>query len=226
MKFIIQLIVNVAMSFMESITKMISGYKQGKNDIYFLICGILLVISVFNQWVLILAFLALLPSFHEQLTIKPAVDEPQTHPTDEKPAQETIGESNDAENTTTSVMAESDQQAERTQGESDTEEKTRTPRPKSKKRRPKPPPSEKKRSEKEDWGIPTLRVKDQTGKLIPVNSEKPVPIESDYFKGFILIMVKCDGEHSEYNRYASHFAGKQRKFEVQFQVIPNLLKLS
>jgi hypothetical protein len=80
------------------------------------------------------------------------------------------------------------------------------------------PTGEKKRSAKEDWGIPTMKVKDQTGKLIPVNSEKPIPIETEYFKGFILIMVRCDGEHSEFNRYEEHFAGKQRKFEVQFQV--------
>ena len=74
MKFILQLIFNVAISFVSSITKMITGYKQGENDIYFLICGILLVASLFNQWILILAFLALLPSFNEQLAIKQHCD--------------------------------------------------------------------------------------------------------------------------------------------------------
>lgn len=70
MKFILQMIFNVAMSFMASITKTIAGYKHGQNDIYFFICGLLLLVSLFNQWVLILAFLALLPAFYDQLTIK------------------------------------------------------------------------------------------------------------------------------------------------------------
>jgi hypothetical protein len=70
MKYIFQLIFNVAMSFMASITKMIAGYKHGQNDIYFFVCGLLLLASLFNQWILILAFLALLPAFYEQLTIK------------------------------------------------------------------------------------------------------------------------------------------------------------
>ena len=100
-------------------------------------------------------------------------------------------------------------------GEAITQTSTQVPK---RAKRPKPP-SEKKRVVKEDWGIPTLRAKDQNGKIIPVNSEKPVPIESESFKGFILIMVRTDGDQSEYNRYASHFEGKQRKFEVQFQVI-------
>jgi hypothetical protein len=85
------------------------------------------------------------------------------------------------------------------------------------------PKSEKKKQKnsqkaKEEWGLPTLRVVDQDGKIITVNPEKPTPIESEYFKGVILIMLKCDGEFSEYNRYADHFGKKQRKFEVQFQV--------
>lgn len=74
------------------------------------------------------------------------------------------------------------------------------------------------RKMKEEWGLPTLKVVDQNGKIITVNPEKPTPIESEYFKGVILIMLKCDGEFSKYNRYADHFGTKQRKFEVQFQV--------
>ena len=91
MKFILQLIFNVAMSFVSLITKLINGYRQGKNDIYFFICGILLVASLFNQWILILAFLALLPSFNEQLTIKgnddvakPILQNDETAGTDEQ----------------------------------------------------------------------------------------------------------------------------------------------
>ena len=102
--------------------------------------------------------------------------------------------------------------------ESDGEIAPPTAKPKHKKTKLPKPPTEKKRAAKEDWGVPTLRAKDQNGKIIPVNSEKPVPIESESFKGFILIMVRTDGDQSEYNRYASHFEGKQRKFEVQFQV--------
>jgi hypothetical protein len=88
--------------------------------------------------------------------------------------------------------------------------------------------SKKGQKAKEEWGLPTLRVVDQDGKVITVNPEKPTPIESEYFKGVILIMLKCDGEFSEYNRYADHFGKKQRKFEVQFQVSfsPFLLSLS
>jgi hypothetical protein len=86
---------------------------------------------------------------------------------------------------------------------------------------PKPEKKKHKNSQKakEEWGLPTLRVVDQDGKIITVNPEKPTPIESEYFKGVILIMLKCDGEFSEYNRYADHFGKKQRKFEVQFQVL-------
>ena len=74
------------------------------------------------------------------------------------------------------------------------------------------------RKSKEEWGLPTLKVVDQYGNIMTVNPEKPTPIESEYFKGVILIMLKCDGEFSEYNRYGHHFGTKQRKFEVQFQV--------
>lgn len=62
------------------------------------------------------------------------------------------------------------------------------------------------------WGSPTLRIRDQEGNILEVNSDKPVPYESDYFKGHILTMVRCDG-----GRWEHHFAGKQRKFEVQIQ---------
>jgi hypothetical protein len=76
----------------------------------------------------------------------------------------------------------------------------------------------KKRLAKEEWGIPTLRVIDSNGKVVPVNPGTPTPMETDCFKGFILIMLKCDGEYADYDHYKHHFKGKQRKFEVQFQV--------
>eukprot|EP01041_Mallomonas_annulata_P003245 gene3245-6422_t len=69
----------------------------------------------------------------------------------------------------------------------------------------------------ENWGIPTLCVKDINGKIITVNSPKPVPIESDYFKGHIVFMVRTDGDLAQYNTYEHHFHGRQRKFEIQIQ---------
>jgi hypothetical protein len=62
------------------------------------------------------------------------------------------------------------------------------------------------------WGSPTLRIRDMNGNILEVNSEKPAPYESEYFKGVILTMVRCDE-----GRWEKHFAGKQRKFEVQIQ---------
>lgn len=64
------------------------------------------------------------------------------------------------------------------------------------------------------WGSPTLRIRDLHGNILEVNSAEPVPYESEYFKGKILTMVRCEG-----GRWEKHFAGKQRKFEVQIQVL-------
>lgn len=63
------------------------------------------------------------------------------------------------------------------------------------------------------WGSPTLRIRDMQGNILEVNSDKPVPYESEYFVGTILTMVRCEG-----GRWQKHFEGKQRKFEVQIQV--------
>ncbi len=65
------------------------------------------------------------------------------------------------------------------------------------------------------WGIPTLRIRDYNGNVLTINPEQPVPYESEYFKGVILVMMKAEG-----SKYEPHFAGKQRKFEVQIQVRP------
>jgi len=68
------------------------------------------------------------------------------------------------------------------------------------------------------WGIPCLEIKNSSNNsTIEINSEKPVEIETEYFKGQILVMMNTSGELSDYNRYKDHFAGKQRKFEVQIQ---------
>lgn len=75
-----------------------------------------------------------------------------------------------------------------------------------------------KKSIRARWGIPTVRIRDSNGNIITINSEEPVPFESEHFKGLLLLMVRTDGELAEYNRYENHFSGKQRKFEFQFQV--------
>ena len=75
-----------------------------------------------------------------------------------------------------------------------------------------------KKSIRARWGIPTVRIRDSNGNIITINSEEPVPFESEHFKGLLLLMVRTDGELAEYNRYEHHFSGKQRKFEFQFQV--------
>jgi hypothetical protein len=62
------------------------------------------------------------------------------------------------------------------------------------------------------WGSPTLRVRDLHGNVLTINSDKPVPFESEYFKGVILVMMR-----QENGRWETHFQGKQRKIEVQVQ---------
>jgi hypothetical protein len=65
--------------------------------------------------------------------------------------------------------------------------------------------------------VPTLRVRDSSGKFLPVNSEKPVPFESEYFKGHLLVLIRCEGQLERYNYYRDHFKGRQRFFEIQIQ---------
>ena len=86
--------------------------------------------------------------------------------------------------------------------------------------------SAKPRVGKSVWGLPTLRVRDSNGVIVEINSEKPVPIETDYFKGTILIMLRTEGDLEQFNRYEHHFRGKQRKFEVQFQVSQSVYVMS
>lgn len=69
------------------------------------------------------------------------------------------------------------------------------------------------RRKAEPWGIPTLRIRDPTGHVLMINPDEPVPYESEYFKGIILIMMRADD-----SKWETQFAGKQRKFEVQIQV--------
>jgi hypothetical protein len=74
------------------------------------------------------------------------------------------------------------------------------------------------RCARDEWGLPTVHITGESGKTIEVNANQAVPIESKYFKGVILPMIRCDGEYEKYNRYGGYFGNKQRRFEVQFQV--------
>lgn len=68
------------------------------------------------------------------------------------------------------------------------------------------------------WGIPILRMIDETGKIIKINSLEPIEFENNYFKGILLPMIKCEGELEKYNTYGNHLSKSNRKFEIQFQV--------
>lgn len=39
------------------------------------------------------------------------------------------------------------------------------------------------------WGIPTLRLRDQSGNIISINSNTAVPIDTKYFKGKFLFII-------------------------------------
>jgi hypothetical protein len=69
-------------------------------------------------------------------------------------------------------------------------------------------------------GLPCLKVRDALNdKILEVNSEFPIEIETDMFKGQILILLNTEGALEKYNRYRDHFSGKfkPRKFEIQVQ---------
>jgi hypothetical protein len=68
------------------------------------------------------------------------------------------------------------------------------------------------------WGIPVLRMLDDQGKVIKINSQIPIEVETSYFKGIILTMIRCEGEFESFNTYREYFQNKDRKFEIQFQV--------
>ena len=71
---------------------------------------------------------------------------------------------------------------------------------------------------REFWGIPSLRITAADSEVIKINPDIPIPIETEYFKGDILIMLNCNDKRlSKYDIYSEHFKGKQRKFEIQIQ---------
>ena len=205
MKFLPRLAYEITLSICSAITKIFTGIpKNDKHEIYLIICGISFLFSLYSPWFLTIALLTLYPALHRHLSIhdglieipkRSSADLIQSASEEISTNQETADQKATADSLDNSVPEE------------------KMPQIKSETKK-----SKNSQKAKEEWGLPTLRVVDQYGKVITVNPEKPTPIESEYFKGVILIMLKTDGEFSEYNRYADHFGKKQRKFEVQFQV--------
>jgi hypothetical protein len=67
------------------------------------------------------------------------------------------------------------------------------------------------------WGLPVLRILDDSGKVLSINAEIPNAVETSLFKGMILPMVNCKEKHANFNTYHQHFDENGRKFEIQFQ---------
>ena len=76
------------------------------------------------------------------------------------------------------------------------------------------------------WGIPTVRVTDQSGNIVTINSDKPTPFESDFFRGELVFMMRTEGDLAKYNKYEGHFKGRQRRFEIQIQVSGNAYRVT
>jgi hypothetical protein len=225
-----KLLLNFSHSFILSIKRafhpQITPRSASNNtDINLLVTTILLILSLISSWVLILAFLSLLPVIYSQLL---AAQLPAAIPSSNK--QNIVDP-----NVSSSSLSDTNNSSEPFQEGMGTVADAATVGSQKKKLSAAVPVSEnvtspgggkkhrkaKKKVAKETWGLPTLRVIDSNGKVVPVNPDTPTPMETDCFKGFILIMLKCDGEHEEHDRYKHHFKGKQRKFEVQFQVFPS-----
>lgn len=78
--------------------------------------------------------------------------------------------------------------------------------------------SKTKLSREEVWGLPNLRCRDDSGRVIKINSEEPIDINNSFLEGKILFMLRTEGELEKYNRYREHFKTVKRKFEIQVQV--------
>jgi hypothetical protein len=209
-----QLLLKFSHSFLLSIKRLFHPQTAPDNstnstDINLLITTILLLLSLLSPWLLILAFISLLPAIYSQLLAMHLPPPTISSPLSQSSEQTIDPSSNDIS------PSHSDAAANPAGSSLDEPENVTLPSSAKKHRKVK------KKVAREEWGIPTLRVIDSNGKVVPVNPDTPTPMETDCFKGFILIMLKCDGEHEEHDRYKHHFKGKQRKFEVQFQVSPS-----
>ena len=229
MKFVMQLAAGFLRSVAASARKLLSLGRLDSGDLCVFCSTAFLAAGYFHPWCLIVAFVCLLPPLQQQLYLpeEGAGGEGGRAMTLEEELQSKIlhEEKELAREMTTSSISGSGSGVE-TAAEGESEGGDTTPeavksRKKKEKRvkKEKKPVAEKPRVGKAQWGLPTLRVRDSEGRIIEINSEKPVAVETEYFKGTILMMLRTDGDLEEYNRYEHHFNGKQRKFEVQFQVL-------
>ena len=230
MKFVVQLVGNFLRAVLASCQKLLTQHKLNFVDVCVFCTTVFLAVSYYYHWCLILAFVCMLPPLQEQLYL------PDNN-------SKNSGEGDVREMTVEEQLQKMLQREEealarelaggRGGGEhlSDSEgENVHTPRTTNASTKGKSSVSKKIKSEKKDkgidkpkvgrsqWGMPTIRVRDSQGRIIEVNSREPVPVETDFFKGVILIMLRTEGDLEKYNHYEHHFKGKQRKFEVQFQV--------
>lgn len=202
---------------LEKVIKYVSDFFSrtdvDRNDICFLGCGVFIILGLINPWFLCIAFVSLLPVLSDQLELSTVKNSKQFLKDQDvnRDTTETLSENNTKHDST---IQESQQQK--------TNISLKTS-PISQKESKKPVEF---RSSRDNWGIPMVHITGESGRTIEVNAQQPVPIESKYFKGVILPMIRCDGEYEKYNRYSNYFSGKQRRFEVQFQVILSLSRVS
>jgi hypothetical protein len=230
MKFVVQLAAGFLRSVAASARKLLSLGRLDSGDLCVFCSTAFLAAGYFHPWCLIVAFVCLLPPLQQQLYLpeEGAGGEGGRAMTLEEELQSKILHEEKElarEMTTSSISGSGSGSGVETAAEGESEGGDTTPeavksRKKKEKRvkKEKKPVAEKPRVGKAQWGLPTLRVRDSEGRIIEINSEKPVAVETEYFKGTILMMLRTDGDLEEYNRYEHHFNGKQRKFEVQFQV--------
>jgi hypothetical protein len=235
MKFIIQLVANILRAVLTSSKKLLSHHKLNFVDVCVFCTTVFLAAGYYYPWCLIVAFVCMLPPLQEQLYL-PEDDRAPGEGNDGKEmtleeqlqskiqieeealARELAGGVEEEKQPVAASTPDTNRKLARgmSSPESAKSGKRKDKKEKDKKQQQQPPARTGKG--KAQWGLPTLRVKDSQGRIIEINSEKPVEVETEYFKGTILMMLRTDGDLEEFNRYEHHFSGKQRKFEVQFQV--------
>lgn len=67
MKFVVQYIIELLLKFLSAGANILSKYTQRRNDVYYVISGIFLLISLYSPRALIIAFLVLLPALEYQI---------------------------------------------------------------------------------------------------------------------------------------------------------------
>lgn len=242
MKFIVKLIANFLGAVITSSKKLLTHHKLNFVDVCVFCTSLFLAAGYYYPWCLILAFVCMLPPLQEQLylpqdgaqsdsgdgkktmTLEEELQSKILHE-EELLAREIMGgagaSEEDSKSPASPPKTSSTDNRDKSAGLLGPPDSSKGRKKKDKKSSgttPTSTPAKKPRVGKAAWGLPTLRVRDSDGGIIEINSEKPVEVETEYFKGTILIMLRTDGDLEEFNGYEHHFAGKQRKFEVQFQV--------